>query len=75
MGRCEDCRCYECDCISDEEAREFRDENAKLKARLEAVAVSLDPLYRGQWATNRERDELIDAAWAALELECTEAAE
>lgn len=35
-------------------------------ARVTTAAEALGHLHRGEWATNKERDELIDRAYAAL---------
>ncbi len=66
MGRCESCRCYDCTCLTPEQARELREENKRLKDRIDNALMHLGMLYRGEWATNDERDSIIDATWDAL---------
>lgn len=41
-------------------------ENKRLKDRVDNALMHLGMLYRGEWATNDERDSIIDAAWDAL---------
>jgi hypothetical protein len=42
------------------------EENRKLRERLASASMHLGLLYRGEWASNEERDTIIDAAWEAL---------
>lgn len=39
----------------------------RLRVAIKTALVPLGHLHRGEWATNKERDALIDEAYAALE--------